>query len=82
MSEGGSEDASLYLYETESAKQTGEVVPRVSYPTAGGSLAWLPDGKRFLYTRYPQGKERPAADANFYQQIYSHKIGSPATSDE
>jgi prolyl oligopeptidase len=82
MSEGGSEDASVYLYETESAKQTGEVVPRVSYPTGGGSLAWLPDGKRFLYTRYPQGKERPAADANFYQQVYLHKIGSPATSDE
>ncbi|MFZ0589934.1 MAG: prolyl oligopeptidase family serine peptidase [Bryobacteraceae bacterium] len=82
MSEGGSEDASLYVYETASAKQVGEIVPRVSYPTGGGSLAWLADGKRFLYTRYPQGRERPPADANFYQQIYLHKMGSPAASDE
>ena len=81
MSEGGSEDASLYFYEAATGKQVGEVVPRVNYPTGGGSVAWLPDGKSVLYTRYPQGQERPQSDANFYQQIYLHRIGTPSSTD-
>jgi prolyl oligopeptidase len=81
MSEGGSEDASLHIYNVATAKQFGEVVPRVSFPTGGGSMAWLPDGKSFFYTRYPQGNERPAADANFYQQVWLHRIGTPASTD-
>jgi prolyl oligopeptidase len=34
-------------------EQTGEVIPRVQYPTGGGSLAWAADGTGFYYTRYP-----------------------------
>jgi prolyl oligopeptidase len=81
MSEGGSEDASVYVYDVVKAKQVGEIVPRVNYPTGGGSVAWLPDNKSFFYTRYPQGKERPVADLNFYQQVYQHRLGAPASSD-
>ena len=38
----------------------------------------MADGSGFYYTRYPQGNERPAEDANFYQQVYFHKLGTPA----
>ena len=81
MSQGGSEDDSLYIYDVASGKQIGETVPRASYPTGGGSVAWLPDGNSFLYTRYPQGSERAPADINFYQQVWLHRIGTPASSD-
>ncbi len=81
MSEGGSEDDSLYVYDVATAQQTGEVVPRVSYPTGGGSMAWLPDSRSFFYTRYPQGNERAPADMNFYQQIWLHRLGTPSSSD-
>jgi prolyl oligopeptidase len=81
MSEGGSEDASLYIFDAATGKQIGEVVPRVSYPTGGGSMAWLAGGNAFFYTRYPQGAERPAADRNFYQQVWLHRMGTPASSD-
>ncbi|HWC18108.1 MAG TPA: prolyl oligopeptidase family serine peptidase, partial [Terriglobales bacterium] len=76
MSPGGSEDASLYVFEVASGKKLDDVVPRVNYATGGGGMAWISNGAGFYYTRYPQGTERPKADANFYQQIYFHAVGT------
>lgn len=81
LSRNGSEDGSLHLYRTDTGKPLPDVVPRVQFATAGGSVAWTPDAKALYYTRYPQGSERPPADANFYQQVYLHRLGTPATSD-
>ena len=81
LSTGGSEDGSLYVFDVATGKQVGEVVPRAQFGTGGGDMAWKADGSGFYYTRYPQGNERPAEDANFYQQVYFHKLGTPATQD-
>jgi prolyl oligopeptidase len=81
LSQHGSEDGSVHVFDTTTGKELGDVVPRVQYPTAGGSVAWTPDGTGFWYTRYPQGDERPKEDANFYQQVYFHKLGTPPSSD-
>jgi prolyl oligopeptidase len=81
LSTGGSEDASLYVLSVATGKQVGETVPRVNFATGGGSMAWLPDSSGFYYTRYPQGHERPAADMDFYQQVYMHKLGTPPAQD-
>jgi prolyl oligopeptidase len=82
LSKGGSEDGALYLFDVATGRQLKDVVPRVQYPTGGGSMAWAKDSHGFYYTRYPQGSERPAEDANFYQQVYFHKLGTPASSDQ
>ena len=82
LSKGGSEDGALYLFDVASGRQLKDVVPRVQFPTGGGSVAWAKDGRGFYYTRYPQGSERSAEDANFYQQVYFHKLGTPASSDQ
>ncbi len=45
------------------ARRSTQPIPRVQYPTAGGSLAWTADGKGFWYTRYPGAESagsRPA----------------------
>jgi prolyl oligopeptidase len=81
LSKNGSEDGTLYVYRTDTGEALPDVVPRVQYPTGGGSVAWARDGKGFFYTRYPQGRERPAADANFYQQVWFHTLGTPAKAD-
>jgi prolyl oligopeptidase len=81
MSEGGSEDDSLHFFETASGRARADVVPRVSYPTAGGSAAWKSDGSGVYYTRYPQGNERPKQDRHFYQQVYFHRLGTPTGTD-
>jgi prolyl oligopeptidase len=75
LSDGGSEDGSLHIFDVATATDIGEVIPRVQYPTGGGSLAWAADSKGFYYTRYP-GPERPADEQHFYQRIYFHRLGA------
>ena len=81
LSRNGSEDAAAYVFEVATGKQLRDVVPRVNFATAGGSIAWKPDSSGFYYTRYPQGNERPPEDANFYQQVYFHKLGTDPAQD-
>lgn len=73
LSKNGSEDGVLHVYDVESGKEVGAPIPRVQYPTAGGSLAWSQDGKGFWYTRYP-GADAPAADQHFNMQVYFHHL--------
>jgi prolyl oligopeptidase len=81
LSKMGSESGDVHIYETATGKEVYEVIPRVQNGTAGGDLAWAPDGKGFYYTRYPRGDERPAADRDFYQQLYFHVLGTPTEKD-
>jgi len=81
LSENGSEDSSGHVFETATGKELAEVVPRVNFATAGGSMAWKADNSGFYYTHYPQAGERAAEDLNFYQQVYFHKLGSDPKND-
>lgn len=81
LSEGGSEEGTVHVYDTASGKELGDAIPRVNGGTAGGSVAWNADSSGFWYTRYPRGSERPKEDLNFYQQIYFHKLGAPTAED-
>ncbi len=80
MSQNGSEDGTLHLFDVGSGKELGPQIPRVQYPTGGGSLAWRADCKGFWYTRYP-GPQRPAAEQHFFQQIYFHRLGDDPAKD-
>jgi prolyl oligopeptidase len=81
LSQNGSEDSSAHVFEVATGKELSDVVPRVNFATAGGSLDWKADSTGFYYTRFPQGNERPSADANFYQQVYFHKLGTDPGQD-
>jgi prolyl oligopeptidase len=81
LSLNGSEDSAAHVFEVATGKELPDVVPRVNFATAGGSLDWKADDSGFYYTRYPQGNERPPEDANFYQQVYFHQLGSDPRQD-
>jgi prolyl oligopeptidase len=81
LSENGSEDSSAHVFEVATGKELSDLVPRVNFATAGGSLEWKADGSGFYYTRFPQGTERPPEDANFYQQVYFHRLGTDSKQD-
>ncbi|HJT46139.1 MAG TPA: prolyl oligopeptidase family serine peptidase [Chthoniobacterales bacterium] len=81
ISQGGSEDGTLHIYETATGKALPDSIAHVQYPTAGGSAAWNADGTGIYYTRFPRKGEKPDADLNFYQQVYFHKVGTPDTAD-
>jgi prolyl oligopeptidase len=79
LSEGGSEEGTVHVFEVASGKELGDVIPRVNGGTAGGSVAWYGDG--FFYTRYPRNGDRPREDLDFFQQIYFHKLGTSTNDD-
>jgi prolyl oligopeptidase len=75
LSMGGSEAGDVHVYDVGTGKERPDVVQHVNGGTAAGSLAWNADGSGFFYTRYPRAGERAAADMDFYQQVYFHKLG-------
>ncbi|QSQ27218.1 S9 family peptidase [Pyxidicoccus parkwayensis] len=82
MSKGGTESGDVTVYDVATGKaMPNEMVPHVNGGTAGGSLAWNADGTGYFYTRYPRGEERPAADRDFFQQVYFHQLGTPTEKD-
>jgi len=81
LSKGGSERGDVHVFDVATGREVAEVVPRVNGGTAGGSLAWDGDSTGFFYTRYPREGERPAADLDFYLQVYHHRIGEPSARD-
>ena len=49
LSEDGSEDGTAYVYDVATGKRRlPDVLPGVTYPTAGGSAEWAADSKRLL----------------------------------
>src|SRR5271155_2016247 len=80
LSKNGSEDGTLHIFDVPGGQEIDVPIPRVQYPTAGGSLAWTAEGNGFWYTRYP-GAEAPEADRHFNMQVYFHKLGTDAKAD-
>jgi prolyl oligopeptidase len=81
LSKSGTEDGDVYVYEVATGNNLPDVIPRVNGPTAGGDVAWTPDGSGFYYTRYPRQNERPPEDMRFYQQVYYHQLGTSTDED-
>jgi len=81
LSDGGSEEGTVHIYDASTGKETGDVIPRVNKGTGGGSVTWNGDASGFFYTRYPTEGERPHEDLDFFQQVYFHKLGTPPSAD-
>jgi len=80
LSQSGSEAGTLHVYDVASGQEVGAPIPRVQYPTAGGSLAWSSDGQSFWYTRYPD-ETAPPAEQRFNMQVYLHRLGGDWRAD-
>ena len=81
LSAGGSESGDVHIFDVETGGALADIIPRVNGGTAGGDMAWSPDGKGFYYTRYPRAGERPAEDLDFFQQVWYHELGTPGDKD-
>jgi prolyl oligopeptidase len=69
VSEGGTEDSVLRILEVD----TGEHLADVITDTRACTVAWLPDGSGFWYTRYPAGE-------HYRRHVRFHRRGDdPAT---
>lgn len=76
-SEAGSEESVLHVREVATGKDLEERIDR----TRHASVAWLPDGKGFYYTRYPEKGTVPPGDEKYGSKVFFHTLGSDSKSD-
>ena len=71
VSTSGDEKSTLRVLEVATGAHRGDVIPHTRY----SSLAWLPDGRGFYYTRYPTPGEVPAGQENYNSHVFFHRLG-------
>ncbi|HND18774.1 MAG TPA: prolyl oligopeptidase family serine peptidase [Acidobacteriota bacterium] len=77
LSDNGSELSTLSILDVT----TGEYLPDIIPDTRFVSLAWMPDGHGFYYTRYPGRGTRPTGQEHYHRWIYFHRLGSHFEAD-
>jgi prolyl oligopeptidase len=79
LSDGGDENSTLRVLEVATGRDLGatEVISRARY----ASIAWLPDGSGFYYSRFPEKGSVPAGEEAYHKRIYEHRIGRDAEGD-
>ena len=78
ISQGGSEDSTLYVLDVEQGKTLALAIPH----TVFGGVCWLEDHASFLYNRLPdRTPETPTGDYFLDSRIYLHRLGTDAASD-
>ena len=76
-SDDGSEESLLRVRDVESGQDLGDQIPR----TRACSLAWLPDGSGFYYTRYPKPGEVPPGEEPYHRSVFFHHLGDDPAHD-
>ncbi|HVR62686.1 MAG TPA: prolyl oligopeptidase family serine peptidase [Polyangia bacterium] len=77
VSENGSEESILRVRDVAGASDRPDEIPR----TRACSLAWLPDGAGFYYTRYPAPGSVPAGDERYHRSVFFHHLGDDPARD-
>ena len=78
ISIGGDERSTLHVLNVETNEQLADEIPE----TRAASIAWLPDGSAFAYTRYPEPSSVPEEDRGYWRRVYWHRLGDPWRDDE
>jgi len=76
-SDSGSEESVLHVRDVATGKDLEDVIPHTRHAT----VAWLPDGTAFYYTRYPAPGEVPAGEEKYGSKVFFHKLGAKPTDD-
>jgi prolyl oligopeptidase len=60
---------------------TGQLLPDAIARTRYSSIAWLPDGSGFFYTRYPEPGTVPSGQEHYNSHVFFHRLGDDPASD-
>ncbi len=78
VSEGGSEHGTLRIVDLASGELLADAIPHIRHP----SLAWMPDGSAFAYSRLPDPATVPAGEAGYWETVWWHRVGDDPAADE
>ena len=77
-SESGSEESTLFVRDVATGKDLSDKIEH----TRHASVAWMPDGKSFYYSRYPEAGSVPPGDEKYFSKIFLHVLGQDAKTDK
>jgi prolyl oligopeptidase len=77
ISMAGDENSTLRVREVKSGRDRADTIPRAR----ACSLAWLPSGQGFYYTRYPGPGSVPAGEEHYHRQVFFHRLGTDPAAD-
>jgi prolyl oligopeptidase len=78
LSASGSDWQEWRVREVETGKDLPDVIRWVKFSSA----SWTKDGKGFFYSRYDEPNEKTRLqDANYFQKLYYHRLGTPQSED-
>jgi prolyl oligopeptidase len=77
-STGGDERSTLGVVDVATGELLGDSIPH----TRAASVAWLPDGRAFAYTRYPDPAAVGDEEANYNRTVWWHVLGDHPGHDE
>jgi prolyl oligopeptidase len=78
VSADGNEESVLRVRDVATGHDLSDEISR----TRACSLAWLPDGKGFYYTRYPASGSVPAGEEKYHRTVFRHVLGQDPARDE
>ncbi len=77
LSEGGDEESLLRVMDVATGALADGPIDRCRY----SSVAWLPGGKAFYYTRRLPPDAVPDGESQYHRRVYLHQAGTPADED-
>jgi prolyl oligopeptidase len=77
VSDSGDEESVLRVREVKTGKDRPLEITR----TRAASVAWLPDGRGFYYTRYPLAGTVPPGEEKYHRHVYLHLLGDDPARD-
>jgi prolyl oligopeptidase len=78
VSQGGSEHGTLRIVDVDTGDHLPDAIPHIRH----GSVAWLPDGSAFAYSRLPDPATVPAGDEGYWETVWWHRVGDDPDKDE
>ncbi|MGH2558449.1 MAG: prolyl oligopeptidase family serine peptidase, partial [Thermomicrobiales bacterium] len=76
-SHNGDEWSTLRVLDAETAAIHADAIERARY----SSVAWVPDGNAFFYTRYPQLGTVPPGEESYHSHAFFHRLGDDPIED-
>jgi prolyl oligopeptidase len=77
LSSHGSDRQDILIREVSSGADGQDRIRWAKFVT----LAWLPDGSGFYYTRFPEPGTVPEEDENYFSSVWFHALGQPQRAD-
>jgi prolyl oligopeptidase len=78
LSEAGTEKSTLRVRDVATGADLPERIPYTPHAT----VAFVPGGDAFFYTRYPTPGEVPEGDENYFCRVFHHRLGDDPDRDE